>query len=71
MCSPKEVLTVKRLFYSIDALRCFTSLEKFTDLRLNDTVGHVTNPLCNSALYKTDVVALLPRLLILDGRSTL
>ena len=52
---------------SVDSLRCLTSLEKFTDLRLLDVVHQLTNPVCTNNLYKSHVVALLPKLVILDG----
>ncbi|KAI0208156.1 Leucine-rich repeat-containing protein 61 [Lamellibrachia satsuma] len=55
------------LISSTDSLRCFTLLEKFTDLRLHDVVQHQTNPLCRNNLYKSDVVSLLPKLVKLDG----
>lgn len=53
---------------SIDSLTCLTKLENLTTLRLQDTVQHLSNPVCISEEnYKKAVCKLLPKLLILDG----
>ena len=56
------------IFCSVDSLRCLMGLEKFEDLRLCDTIHNLTNPMCMNNSYRTDVLNVLPKLRVLDGR---
>ncbi|XP_045156669.2 leucine-rich repeat-containing protein 61-like [Mercenaria mercenaria] len=55
------------LIGGIDSLRCLTSLEKLTSLRLRDNTKGLSNPVCMNSNYVSDVCAMFPNLLTLDG----
>ena len=55
------------IIFSAAALKCLSCLENLTDLRLKDTIHDLGNPMCVSISYKSDVLNVLPNLVILDG----
>ncbi|XP_064608429.1 leucine-rich repeat-containing protein 61-like [Liolophura sinensis] len=52
---------------SVDGLRYVSGLEKLRELRLKDSLKGLTNPICSQPLYKSEVKAMFPDLLSLDG----
>ncbi|KAI8501354.1 axoneme assembly [Branchiostoma belcheri] len=55
------------LISSIDKLACLVKLEHFSNLRLQDKVHELFNPVCHGASYKKRVLSMMPRLKVLDG----
>ncbi|XP_078678398.1 leucine-rich repeat-containing protein 61-like isoform X2 [Branchiostoma floridae x Branchiostoma belcheri] len=55
------------LISSIDKLACLAKLEHFSNLRLQDKVHELFNPVCHGASYKKRVLSMMPRLKVLDG----
>ena len=52
----------------MDCLYVLANLESLEDLRLEDTVHDVSNPVCMNLAYKQDVIKILPKLKVLDGK---
>ena len=53
----------------MDTVQCLSSLEKLADLRLQDNIKGLSNPVCMNTSYKADVITVLPNLVTLDGLS--
>ena len=56
-------------FFSTDALNCLSGLEKLEDLRLQNPVTKLSNPVCMGTGYKAQVVSKFPEIKVLDGKS--
>ncbi|XP_077989316.1 leucine-rich repeat-containing protein 61-like [Glandiceps talaboti] len=63
----KSLNIAGNLIGSIESLRCLGDLDDLEDLRLKDTINHLTNPICHNTQYKEKIMILLPRLKTLDG----
>lgn len=55
------------LIGGVDSLRCLTGLEKLHSLRLRDVTKGLSNPVCMNHNYVSDIRAMFPNLVSLDG----
>ena len=55
-------------YFSIDNLRCLTGIEKLEELRLQDKIHGLSNPMCLNRTYRSDLLDMFPNLKILDGK---
>ncbi|ELU10267.1 hypothetical protein CAPTEDRAFT_117326 [Capitella teleta] len=55
------------LIASMDTVQCLSSLEKLRDIRLQDALKGLSNPICMNTSYKKDVLNILSNIHTLDG----
>nr|CAB3263529.1 leucine-rich repeat-containing protein 61 [Phallusia mammillata] len=65
--SLEELSAAGNLLSNTERIKCLMGLLSLKNLRLNDNINKLTNPICKMQNYHKSVLQLLPSLIVFDG----